>query len=84
MAKVQSENNIKKTTPRKKSTSTNSKSINSNNDLLKKEITGIFIVAFAVFLIVVTTKENQSGIIGRTINLFTHSVKVQMFYHISY
>ncbi|MDF2949738.1 MAG: ftsK, partial [Sedimentibacter sp.] len=74
MAKVQSENNIKKTTPRKKSTSSNSKSINSNNDLLKKEITGIFIVAFAVFLIVVTTKENQSGIIGRTINLFTHSV----------
>lgn len=73
MAKVQSANNTKKTTTtKKKSTSSNLK--NSKNDLLKKEITGIFIVAFAVFLIVVTTKENQTGIIGKTINLFTHSV----------
>jgi S-DNA-T family DNA segregation ATPase FtsK/SpoIIIE len=74
MAKVQSENKNKKTTTRKKSTSSNNKIKNSTNELLKKEITGIFIVAFAVFLIVVTTKENQTGIIGRTINIFTHSV----------
>lgn len=73
MAKVQSESNTKRTTPKKKSTSSNSKNKNTKSDLLKKEITGIFIVAFAVFLIVVTTKENQTGIIGRTINLFTHS-----------
>ncbi len=72
MAKVQSESNTKKVTSRKKSTSS-AKAKNSNSDLLKKEITGIFIVAFAVFLIVVTTKESQTGIIGRTINLFTHS-----------
>jgi S-DNA-T family DNA segregation ATPase FtsK/SpoIIIE len=74
MAKVQSESSTKRSTARKKSTSSNSKNKNSKDDLLKKEITGIFIVAFAVFLIVVTTKENQTGIIGRTINLFTHSV----------
>lgn len=78
MAKVQSENKQKKVTARKKSTSSNVNKTknknNNNNDLLKKEITGIFIVAFAVFLIVVTTKENQTGIIGRTINFFTHSV----------
>ncbi len=72
MAKVQSESKPKKATVKKKSTST--KKTNSANELLKKEITGIFIVAFAVFLIVVTTKENQTGIIGRTINVFTHSV----------
>ncbi len=72
MAKVQSESKTKKATVKKKSTS--SKKTNSANELLKKEITGIFIVAFAVFLIVVTTKENQTGIIGRTINVFTHSV----------
>lgn len=74
MAKVQSESNKLKTTPRKKSTSSNTKNKNTQSDLLRKEITGIFIVAFAVFLIVVTTKENQTGIIGKTINLFTHSV----------
>ncbi|MGD9567929.1 MAG: DNA translocase FtsK 4TM domain-containing protein [Sedimentibacter sp.] len=74
MAKVQSENNTKKVTSRKKSTSSNDKAKNTKSDLLKKEITGIFIVAFAVFLIVVTTKENQTGIIGKTINLFTHSI----------
>ncbi len=72
MAKSQSDNNTKKITSRKKSTSL-IKTKNSKNDLLKKEITGIFIVAFAVFLIVVTIKENQTGIIGKTINLFTHS-----------
>ncbi|MEL7646851.1 MAG: DNA translocase FtsK [Sedimentibacter sp.] len=71
MAKVQTENK-NKTTARKKGTSTKSLK-NSNVDMLKKEITGIFVVAFAVFLIVVTSKENQTGIVGRTINLFTHS-----------
>lgn len=71
MAKAQGTTNTKKPASKKKSTSSKS---NSKNDLLKKEITGIFIVAFAVFLIVVTTKENQTGIVGRSINLFTHSV----------
>lgn len=74
MARVQSESNTKKASARKKSTSSNKKIKNDQNDLLKKEITGIFIVAFAVFLIVVTTKENQTGIIGRSINIFTHSI----------
>lgn len=77
MAKVQSGNKTKKatkSTSRKKSTSANTKLNRNSEDLLLKEITGIFIVAFAVFLIVVTTKENQTGIIGKTINLFTHSV----------
>jgi len=61
-----------KTTTRKKSTST--KSLKKDNvEILKKEIMGIFIVAFAVFLIIVTTRENQTGIIGKTINVFTHS-----------
>ncbi|MGB4440140.1 MAG: DNA translocase FtsK 4TM domain-containing protein [Sedimentibacter sp.] len=61
-----------KPTTRKKSTSI--KSLKKDNvEILKKEIMGIFIVAFAVFLIVVTAKENQTGIIGRTINVFTHS-----------
>lgn len=75
MAKVQSDNKPKKkVTAVKKSTSLNNKRTkNSSTDLLKKEITGIFIVAFAVFLIIVTTKENQTGIIGKTISLFTHS-----------
>lgn len=78
MSKVQSENKSKKVTAVKKSTSSNSKNTsktkNNSTDLLKKEITGIFIVAFAVFLIIVTTKENQTGIIGKTINVFTHSL----------
>jgi len=74
MAKVQSESNARKASAKKKSTSSNKKIKNDQNDLLKKEITGIFIVAFAVFLIVVTTKENQTGIIGRSINIFTHSI----------
>lgn len=72
MAKSQTENKTKATV-RKKSTSTKSLK-NDNVELLKKEIMGIFIVAFAVFLIVVTSKENQTGIVGKTINLFTHSV----------
>jgi S-DNA-T family DNA segregation ATPase FtsK/SpoIIIE len=72
MAKSQTENKTKATV-RKKSTSTKSLK-NDNVELLKKEIMGIFIVAFAVFLIVVTSKENQTGIIGKTINIFTHSV----------
>lgn len=71
MAKAESR--VKKMTARKKSTSSGAKKEGSN-DILKREITGIFTVAFAVFLIVVTTKENQTGIIGRTINVFTHSV----------
>ncbi len=72
MAKVQNMSSTKKKAS-KKSTSLNKKNKNQKNDLLKKELTGIFIVAFAAFLIVVTTKENQTGIIGKTINIFTHS-----------
>ncbi|WP_313343070.1 DNA translocase FtsK 4TM domain-containing protein [Sedimentibacter sp.] len=71
MAKVQTESKSKKTNTRKKSTSTNQ---SKKTDVLKKEIMGIFIVAFAVFLIVVTNKENQTGIIGKSINVFTHSI----------
>lgn len=74
MAKVQKTDirEKSKTTANKKSTSL--KSLKKDNvEILKKEIMGIFIVAFAVFLIVVTTKENQTGIIGRTINLFIQS-----------
>ena len=73
MAKVQSGSSTKKTAAKKKSTSSNKKIKNQKNDLLRKELTGIFIVALAAFLIVVTTKENQTGIIGKTINVFTHS-----------
>ncbi|WP_326909127.1 FtsK/SpoIIIE family DNA translocase [Sedimentibacter sp. MB31-C6] len=74
MAKVQNTEvkNKKKTThkkSKKKKTSTDNK-----NNLLKKEITGIFIVAFAVFLIIVINTETQTGIVGKTINLFTYSV----------
>ena len=53
----------------KKSTSTKQ----SKNNILQKEIMGIFIVSFAVFMIIVTTKEAQTGIIGKSINLFTYS-----------
>ena len=60
---------IKKTSTGKKSTSTKT----SGKNILTKEITGIFIVSFAVFMIIVATKEAQTGIIGRSINLFTHS-----------
>lgn len=73
MAKAQKKSSTKKTAAKKKSTSSNKKNKNQKNDLLKKELTGIFIVAFAIFLIVVTTKENQTGIIGKTINVFIHS-----------
>ncbi len=74
MAKVQSDSKSKKTNTRKKSTSTDKSKNIKNNDILKKEIIGIFIVAFAVFLIVVTNKENQTGIIGKSISIFTHSI----------
>lgn len=55
---------------RKKSTSSTKK---SNLEILKKEISGVFIIAFAIFLLVVTKMESQTGIIGKTINIFTHS-----------
>lgn len=74
MAKAQTESKVKKTNTtnaRKKSTSTNKV---KKTDILQKEIIGIFIVAFAVFLIVVTNNESQTGIIGKSINLFTHSI----------
>lgn len=71
MAKTKeaTKSNKNKINTRKKSTSTKT----SKNNILYKEIMGIFIVSFAVFLIIVTTKEAQTGIIGRSINLFTHS-----------
>lgn len=51
--------------------STSSKALkNDKVELLKKEISGIFVVAFAIFLIIVTNKEAQTGIIGKTINMF--------------
>lgn len=55
---------------RKKSTSSGKK---NNLEILKREISGVFIVAFAIFLLVVTKMESQTGIIGKTINFFTHS-----------
>jgi len=79
MAKVQG-NEIKpkipvKKTVRKKSTSSNKKTVNNDKvQILKKEISGIFIIAFAVFLIVITRKESQTGIIGKSINVFILSV----------
>lgn len=73
MAKAKEEIKANKTTKKistgKKGTSTKQ----SNNKILQKEIMGIFIVSFAVFMIIVTTKESQTGIMGKTINLFTHS-----------
>ena len=59
----------KKTNTNKKGTSTRA----SGKDILIKEITGIFLVSFAVFMIIVTTGESQTGIIGRSINSFTNS-----------
>ncbi|MDD4779580.1 MAG: DNA translocase FtsK 4TM domain-containing protein [Tissierellia bacterium] len=57
-----------------KSTSSTKKANNNEKVvLLKKEISGIFIVALAIFLIIVTNKEEQTGIIGKTINMFTHT-----------
>ncbi len=68
-------NKSNKTSKSKTSTSTRKKGTsNSSNNVLLKEIMGIFIVSFAVFMIIVTTKETQTGIIGKSINLFTHSV----------
>lgn len=58
----------KKTPANKKSTSSK-----TSKNILIKEITGIFLVSFAVFMIIVTTKGAQTGIIGKTINTFTHS-----------
>ena len=72
MAKAKEEtkvNKTKKTSTGKKGTSTKQ----TNEKILQKEIMGIFIVSFAVFMIIVTTKESQTGIIGKSINLFTHS-----------
>ncbi len=70
MAKTKEANKkTKKISTGKKGTSTKQ----SNDKILQKEIMGIFIVSFAVFMIIVTTKEAQTGIIGRSINLFTHS-----------
>ena len=69
MAKTSTNKTNKKTNINKKSTSTKA----SGRSILTKEITGIFLVSFAVFMIIVTTKEAQTGIIGRSINLFTHS-----------
>lgn len=79
MAKVQG-NEIKpkgpvKKTIRKRSTSSNKKAVNSDKvQILKKEISGIFIIAFAVFLMVIIHKESQTGIIGKSINIFILSV----------
>ena len=79
MAKVQG-NEIKPKSPvkktiRKRSTSSNKKAVNNDKvQILKKEISGIFIIAFAVFLIFITHKESQTGIIGKSINIFILSV----------
>lgn len=78
MAKVQKDKEVKSKSTKKayqnKGTSTNTvKMDKAQSDILKKEISGIFIVAFAVFLIVVTNKEAQTGIVGKTINMFTHT-----------
>ena len=78
MAKTKEANKTNKTnkvkvSTSKKSTSTKQSKLTKEN-ILYKEIMGIFIVSFAVFMIVVTTAESQTGIIGRSINLFTHSV----------
>jgi len=79
MAKVQG-NEMKPKSPvkktiRKRSTSSNKKAVNNDKvQILKKEISGIFIIAFAVFLIVITHKESQTGIIGKSINIFILSV----------
>ncbi len=79
MAKVQKDKDTKSKSTKKayqnKGTGSNAiKMDKAKVDILKKEISGIFIVAFAVFLIVVTNKESQTGIIGKTINMFTHTL----------
>ena len=66
MSRVKTRSNKK--TSKKKSTSSR-----TSSNILTREIMGIFIVSFAVFMIIVTSKEDQTGIIGRSINIFTHS-----------
>ncbi len=63
----------KKTTKTNKKRPADKKSTSSKNskDILIKEITGIFLVSFAVFMIIVTTKGAETGIIGKTMNTFT-------------
>lgn len=56
-----------------KKRSTSKKTSSTKRDAIKDEIISLFIVAFAIFLIVVTNKENQIGIIGNTINIILHS-----------
>jgi len=76
MAKVPSKGIKPKAAVRKNGSKKSTSSKSAKNDrieILKKEISGIFIVAFAVFLIIVTNRSSQTGIIGSTINLFTHS-----------
>ncbi len=79
MAKTQDKETKRKSTVKKtvqkRGTSSNKKTQNNAKlQLLKKEISGIFIIAFAVFLIFITHKESQTGIIGKTINVFIVSL----------
>nr|WP_312576173.1 DNA translocase FtsK [Sedimentibacter sp.] len=78
MAKAQNNETKPRSTTKKtvgkRGTSTNKKKQNNANQILKKEISGIFIIAFAVFLIFITNKESQTGIIGKTINVFIISL----------
>lgn len=80
MAKVKKGNELKSKNPmdrtiQKRSTSSNKKAVkNSKVQILKKEISGIFIIAFAVFLIFITHKQSQTGLIGKTINVFIFSL----------
>lgn len=76
MAKVQKDSETKpKSSVQKRSTSSNKKKENDKKlQVLKKEISGIFIIAFAVFLIFITHKESQTGIIGKSINVFIISL----------
>ena len=71
MAKVKSNSKSTSSSVNKKSTSSN-KVKNGKSEIIRKEISGIFIIAFALFLIVVT-KNTQTGIIGYSINKIIHS-----------
>lgn len=71
MAKVRSKTKSTSSSVNKKSTSSN-KVKNGKSEIIRKEISGIFIIAFALFLIVVT-KNTQTGIIGYSINKIIHS-----------
>ncbi|MDF2676999.1 MAG: translocase FtsK [Bacillota bacterium] len=71
MAKVKSKTKGTSSSVNKKSTSSN-KVKNGKSEIIRKEISGIFIIAFALFLIVVT-KNTQTGIIGYSINKIIHS-----------